>query len=239
MKIVADAHTHTIASTHAYSTVQEMARAAADVGLYAIAITDHCSAMPGAPAKFYFDNIYAIPDFLYGVRILRGAEANVINFDGELDLPQRLQNHLEWIVASMHQITLKGKPTVEKCTNAWLKVAQNPYVNVIGHSGTPEFEYDYERVIPVFAESGKLIEINNSSFKTRKCSVANCARIAQLCKKHNAKIIVNTDSHFSSSVGAADNALQMLKEIDFPKELIVNSDIDKFKEHLTLNGIKT
>ena len=33
MKIIADMHTHTVASTHAYSTIKEMAEAARDAGL--------------------------------------------------------------------------------------------------------------------------------------------------------------------------------------------------------------
>ena len=41
MEIIADLHTHTIASTHAYSTITEMVQAASAKNLYAIAITDH------------------------------------------------------------------------------------------------------------------------------------------------------------------------------------------------------
>lgn len=32
MKLIADTHTHTVASTHAYSTLQEMVHAAAEKG---------------------------------------------------------------------------------------------------------------------------------------------------------------------------------------------------------------
>ena len=37
--IIADLHTHTLASNHAYSTVTEMVRAAGEKGLYALAVT--------------------------------------------------------------------------------------------------------------------------------------------------------------------------------------------------------
>ncbi len=47
MKFVADMHMHTIASTHAYSTLEEMLAAAARKGFFAAAITDHGAAMPG------------------------------------------------------------------------------------------------------------------------------------------------------------------------------------------------
>ena len=41
MKIELDVHTHTIASGHAFSSLQEMARAAADRGLKLLGITEH------------------------------------------------------------------------------------------------------------------------------------------------------------------------------------------------------
>ena len=41
MKIIADTHAHTLASGHAYSTIKEMAAAAKERGLKALALTEH------------------------------------------------------------------------------------------------------------------------------------------------------------------------------------------------------
>lgn len=46
MNYVLDVHTHTIASGHAYNTMREMAKAAADKGLELLGITEHAMAMP-------------------------------------------------------------------------------------------------------------------------------------------------------------------------------------------------
>ena len=240
MKIVADTHTHTLASTHAYGSAKEMIEEAAALGLYAIALTDHGPNMPGSPRAWYFNNLCAIPSTYLGVRVLRGAEANIADFDGNLDIDEYTLNGLEWIVASLHNPTLdtsEVKPTVETCTQLYLNVSKNPHVNVIGHSGTPEYAYDYEKVIPVFAENGKLVEINNSSFRQRKGSMTNCLSIAKVCKKVGAPIVVNTDAHFMSQVGRVDEALEMLKEIGFPEELIVNSSVERFEKYLNEHNI--
>lgn len=235
MKLIADTHTHTLASTHAFSTAQEMIKSAQEKGLYAIALTDHGYNMPGSPKKgeWFFECLGAIPAYMYGVRVLKGAEANVSDYKGNLDIPQDVLKSLEWVVASMHVITIKGEANVKNCTKAWLKIAENPDVNVIGHSGTPYFTYDYEKVIPVFGEAGKLVEINNTTFRSRKSSTKNCAEIAKICKKTGTRIIVNTDAHFSTAVGVFDDALEMLKEIEFPENLIVNSSVERFQEYLT------
>ena len=237
MKIIADTHTHTIASTHAFSTAPEMIAAAAEKGLYAIALTDHGYAMPGSPGKWYFECLGAIPSTFNGVRVLKGVEANVMDFDGTLDMKDEVLKDLEWVIASIHYGLCKGKASVEKTTNAYQNLAKNPYVKVIGHSDTPKFKYDYERVIPELARNGKLIERNDNTFYSRKQSCENCVEIAKVCKKHGANIVVNSDAHFSSRVGHCSSAFEMLREIDFPQELIINSDESRFKEYLRQNGI--
>ncbi|MFU0832815.1 MAG: POLIIIAc domain-containing protein [Oscillospiraceae bacterium] len=233
MNLIADTHTHTVASTHAYSTLTEMVHAAAERGLYAIAITDHGAEMPGAPGRWYFHNLRVIPRTLEGVMVLRGIEVNVMNFDGETDLKPEDVSSLDWVVASIHEPVMRDKaPTVEKVTNAWLEIAKNPYVQVIGHSGSQLYRYDYETVLPVFAQYGKLVELNEATFTGRKQSVPNCTKIMKLCKKYDVPIIVNSDAHFSTAVGRFPRSIQLLEEINFPEELVVNSSIERFCSYL-------
>ena len=238
MNIIADLHTHTIASTHAYSTAAEMIKAAADKNFYAIALTDHGKAMPGAPGPYYFESLPIIPKEFLGVRVLKGMEANIIDYDGKLDCDDRLLSSLEWIVASMHTIALFEKPSIEKCTNAYLKMCDNPNVHVLGHSGSEYFEYDYETVIRRCAQTSTLVEINNASFGFRKGSEERCKKIALLCKKHDARIVVDSDAHFLTKVGDVPKALDMLREIEFPSELVVNSSVENLKEYFIEKNIE-
>ena len=50
---VLDLHTHTLVSGHAYCSLREMAKAAADKGLEVLGITEHAPAMPGTCHKYY------------------------------------------------------------------------------------------------------------------------------------------------------------------------------------------
>ncbi|HEX2986333.1 MAG TPA: phosphatase [Caproiciproducens sp.] len=233
MNIIADTHMHTTASTHAYSTLQEMVHAASLKKLYAVAITDHGRTMPGAPGTWYFHNMRVIPRRLEGVLVLRGEETNVIDYDGTLDLEPGSENELDWIIAAIHPPCMPAlKPTVELVTNTWMKVAKDPRVHVIGHSGFADYPYDYETVIPEFARNGKLVEINEGTFVSRPTSIPNCKRIAQICKKDGVPIIVNSDSHFSTQVGCFKNSLRLLEEVDFPEELVVNSSVTRLQNYL-------
>lgn len=234
MNLIADTHMHTIASTHAYSTLQEMVHAAALKKLYAVAITDHGVHLPGAPRTWYFHNLKVIPHRLEGVLVLRGQETNIMDYNGTIDLEPDCVDDLDWIVASIHGVCMpkEEKPTVEAVTNTWMQIAGNPKINVIGHSGFQEYRYDYETVIPEFGRQGKLVELNESTFYNRRKSVPNCTEIMKICKKHSVPIIVNTDAHFFNMVGCFENSLKLLEEINFPEELVVNSGVARFESYL-------
>ncbi|MEG1426478.1 MAG: phosphatase [Oscillospiraceae bacterium] len=230
--IIADLHTHTIASTHAYSTISEMVTAAKEKGLYAIGITDHGHRMPGAPGEWYFENLCQLPLFLNGVKTVMGMETNVLDFAGTIDYAPR--DNVDFLIASVHDIPgiSLSEPTVENCTQMYLQLAKNPKINAIGHSGSPKYKYDYEQVIPEFGRNHKLVEINAHTFEVRPGSVENCRAIALCCKKHGVPILVSSDAHFQTEVGCFQKALKLLEEIAFPEELIVNASVDRLNEYL-------
>jgi putative hydrolase len=87
MRLLADLHTHTVASGHAFSTVTELAHAAASKGLELIAFTDHGPSVPGGAHPWYFWNSKVVPSVIDGVIVLRGCEANVADTDNGIDLP--------------------------------------------------------------------------------------------------------------------------------------------------------
>lgn len=86
MRFTLDTHTHTIASGHAYNTIDEMAVYAAGHGVTHLAITDHAPKMPGSAGVLYFSNMGIIPRKKYGVNIYMGCEVNIMDYDGRIDL---------------------------------------------------------------------------------------------------------------------------------------------------------
>lgn len=226
MFIEADTHCHTIASDHAYCTVMEMASYAASHGYKAIAVTDHGPQLPDGAHIWHFGNLKCLPPFIDGVRVLHGAEANITDFEGGLDLPQDCLERLDWVIASFHEPVV-APGTVEQHTNAYLKLSQNPFVDVIGHSGGDHYHYDYEKVIPVLKKKKILVEINSHSFEARPGSAKNCREIALCCKKFEAPVVVNSDAHSCFSIGEVDKAFEMLDAIGFPRGLIVNLTFER------------
>ncbi len=222
--IVADLHCHTIASVHAYSTIRECINKAKMLGLKAIAITDHGIGVNDSPPLSYFDNLISLPNYVDGIRILKGVEANIMDHEGNIDMPDSLLTKLDVVVASYHTTAVKPAD-MQQHTNSYIKLANNPNVDIIGHSGSVDFPYDYERVIPIFKENNKLVEINAHTFICREKSINNCITIAKLCAKHQVPIVVNSDAHSEFEMEEITPAINMLNKINFPKELILNTNI--------------
>ncbi len=235
-EIAADLHCHTIASDHAYSTVTEVAQAAADHGLLAVAITDHGIGMEDAPHVWHFVNLPILPAAIAGVRVLSGVEANVMDRTGRLDMPPEVLDRLDIVVASMHR-GLMPEEGIEACTEAWLALANNPLVDILGHSGTPCFAYDYERVIPECGRQGKVIEINENTFAVRRDSLDNCRRIAALCKRYGVRVTLDSDAHYHAAVGRVSNCRRLLQEVEFPEELVINGSRETFAAYCREKGI--
>lgn len=232
VKIQADLHSHTIGSGHAYSTIQEMALAARKKGVKILAMTDHGPAMPDGPHEYYFHNLRIIPEYLHGVRILRGIEANIINKNGELDMHPAILASFEMVIASAHIVASPEKMSKKENTKMYLKVMENPNVDILGHIENPQFELDYPAVIGAAKETGKIIEINNASFTiARHGSFKNCLEIMKLLKENNMLTVVNSDAHIADRVGFVTRAMQVALEQGIKKENILNLDYKRTAEY--------
>lgn len=223
MKYVLDVHTHTIASGHAFNTWLENAEFAHKKGLKLLGTTDHGPAMPGSTHIFYFNGIKSLPRKYKGMTILRGCEANIIDYDGKFDIPDKILKNLDVVIASLHDVCI-NPGTVEENTNAFLKAMDNPNVCILGHIGNPAFPIDYEKVVLKAKEKNILIEINNGSFISRKGSYENCLKVAELCKKNNVKVILGSDSHICFNIGNFEKAQKVLDDVEMPNELVINRD---------------
>ncbi|BBF41590.1 putative histidinol phosphatase and related hydrolases of the PHP family [Lachnospiraceae bacterium KM106-2] len=234
MKLVLDTHTHTIASGHAYNTINEMVLAARDKQLELLSITEHSMTMPGTCHEFYFQNLRVIPREMHGVKLLLGTELNIIDYHGNVDMDESLMKQLDIRIASLHGPCIKPG-TIEQNTNAVLGAIKNPYVNIIGHPDDGQYPLDYEAIVKAAKEHHVMIEVNNSSIRPggfRLNSRENALKYVALCKQYEVPISLGSDAHYTGDILNYEYALDVLKEIDFPEELVMNTNTEKFLSYL-------
>lgn len=237
MKYLSDLHTHSIVSGHAYSTLLENINYCAEKGIKILGTSEHAPTMPGAPHYWYFGNMKVVPRVINGVTILRGCEANILDIDGSLDMTDESSRNLDYMIASFHEPVFKPK-SKEENTAAILNVMDKyDKVEILGHLGNPNYELDYEAIVKKAKEKNIMIEINNSSLlgSSRIGSDVNCKKVALLCREIGTKVILTSDSHINTCIGVFNKGIELLEEIQMPKELVMN-DPEKLIAHLKSKG---
>ena len=192
-----DLHCHTTWSD-GRGSVEEMGRAAIELGYDYLAICDHTvsvTVVPGLTAddvRRQGEEIAAANEVLAPFRILRGIECD-IRADGTLDLPDDVLAELEWVMASIHA---GQRGSREQLTSRTLAAVDNPHVSAISHptgrliDRRPPNAVDLERLFEACIETGTAVETNGLpdrlDLKDEHVRLAIQAGVA---------IVTNTDAH--------------------------------------------
>jgi len=231
MQILIDTHVHSILSGHAYSTVMENARIAKEKGLEAFVHADHAPKMPLSLNDWGINIVFTFPEYMEGVRVYKGCEANILNFNGDVDLRESFGRKLDFCIASMHDVVIEPG-SIEENTQAAVLALEKDYIDVIGHPDRMWAPMDHETIVKKTAQLGKIIEINNHSFRD-PAAAENCRKIVRLCKKYDVRITLASDAHIAYNVGNFEKAFPVVEQENFPEELIVNRNIEAFEKYLS------
>jgi putative hydrolase len=105
-------------------------------------------------------------------------------------------------------------------------------VKILGHIDNPAVPFDFDLVLAKAKEKDILIEVNNASYGyVRPGSYEVGKELLLKAKEIGNKIILNSDSHYHEQVGDLEKSIQLITEVTYPGELIVNSDIEHLKEY--------
>jgi putative hydrolase len=231
MRIEVDTHTHTVLCGHAFSTVEENARFAKKVRLKGFTVTEHGPAMKNCPEAYHINTLITVPDYLYGVRVYKGVEANILDYEGNIDIAPKYLVKLDFAIASLHDAVM-DPGTQAQNTNALIAVLNDPMIDCIGHPGNPIFPIDQLAVVKEAARKGKILEVNNHSFEYRTGSRPFCNTLIGLCAEYGVRMAISSDSHFCRTLGNYEKAYDAMKEMRFPESLIINLTKKRFEAYL-------
>ena len=233
-KIEFDIHTHSIASGHyTTDTITDLVKGALDKELILLGICEHGPAIPHSCSKNYFRNLLSAPSTRLGIRILYGAEVNIIDYNGRIDLDNDIIEKLDYCIAGLHLPCLKPGHVSEN-TNAYIGAMKLPNVKAIAHPDDTKYPVDYRKLIEAAIENHVYLEINNSSLSPngyRGNVRENDLRILELCREYHYPVLLSSDSHGRDHVGCFQYALELIHETSFPAELVLNYSA---KELLTI-----
>ena len=231
MKIRCDTHTHTIASTHAYSTVHDYWAMAKARGLHLFAMTDHASSMPDAPHNYHFGNMKVLPRVHEGIALLRGIESNILPIGDTrgvgVDIPDAMVPFLDIAIASFHE-PIFAPANAKAHTAAVIHAFETGKVQIFGHPGNPNYPLLDDEVIRAAKDNNVVLEINNSSFgHSRIGSEPHCIRLLELVDKYDWRVVFSSDSHSAFQLGVVDECIAKAASVGFPEERVLSTSAAK------------
>lgn len=232
MKIVIDPHCHSVQSKHAKATLMENIEMAKSIGLDGLCITNHGPMYGDSPSEAYFEGLTRLPEKYGDFHIFSGAEVNILDDKGTVDLSQECLSSLKWVIASIHSVCFFNHNS-DYITNAYINALKNPFIHCLGHIGQEKFPCDFNKIVKTAKKLNKIIEINNSSLLgMRKGAPTLCREVLKLCKEYGVKIVISSDAHEKEDIGNFSEAIKLINEISFPENLIINSNLNKFTTYI-------
>jgi DNA polymerase (family 10) len=207
-------------------SIEGMARAAADLGLEYLVISDHSRSL-GVANGLSIERleeqrkvIAKLQKSLPEIRLLQGAEVEILA-DGRLDYPDEVLAELDVVVASLH--TSLRQPR-EKVTRRLLNAIWNPHVDIIGHPtgrmiGAREAaDLDMEAILNAAAEHDVVLEINANPERL-DLNDAHARRVVEL----GGLLAINTDAHHPDHFGFRLFGAGVARRAWAPAEAVINT----------------
>ncbi|SDK30640.1 DNA polymerase/3'-5' exonuclease PolX [Microbulbifer yueqingensis] len=225
-------HAHTTASD-GHNTLEEMARAARELGYEYLAITDHSRHLTvanGLDEKRLLKQIQEIDKLnekLDGIVLLKSSEVDILE-DGTLDLPNSVLKELDFTVCAIHH---KFDLSRKKQTERVLRAMDNHYFNILAHpSGRlinerDPYETDLERILQAVKERSCIVELNAQP-KRLDLTDEGC----RMAKDLEIKVSIATDAHSTTDLQHMRGGVYQARRGWLEPEDVVNClPLDKLK----------
>lgn len=235
---LSDLHLHSIASGHAFNTVDEITRFAQANGYNLIGISDHGPKMEGSPHSGYFEMLCRLPRKAGGTQILYGCEANILDEYGNLDIPDHLVRTLDYVIAGLHRRTPYQGHSVAEHTQAVVSAISSGRVDIISHPISLNFLVDAEEIVYFAAQHHVMLEINKTvtleaARKNFNDIVVSSSTLFSMAQEMGVPLLFGSDAHHISEMGLTEDEISLIENtyrLDLCK--IVNTHPDSLRQFL-------
>lgn len=241
MKLWADFHTHTRYS-HGTGTIKQNVEVAIKKGLSAIGISEHGPANIGIGTDLddfarMRDEVEYLKGIYQDIRILLGCEANIISLDGDLDIPEKILDQLDYTMVGLHPMvwteslrdgyhllvenmlqrrmdSLKEK-VLRQNTLALIRAIKNHKIAVITHPGL-HLPIDTAALAQAAVKLGTALEINaGHGYMT--------VEYVKIAKRYGVRFAIGSDAHRPADVGNLRRGIEIAKKAGLNENDIINA----------------
>lgn len=243
MRIKFDYHVHSVYSknNHGKSTIEENVEKAIELGLEEIAVSDHGPkhALYGIKKeniKKAKDEIIELRKKYPNIKILYGIEANILNYQGDIDVNEDTIQFYDIVLCGYHLGVLYSsfkdfwgfiflnyfskfnkklrEKQIERNTNAVVNALNKNKIYILTHPGD-KIPVDIDKIAFAAQENNTILEINNHH------NHLNAEEI-KIASKYDVKFAIGSDAHIKDNIGSFENALEEAKKAGVDISRIVN-----------------
>ena len=234
--IAGDLHMHSDWSDGG-SPIDEMARAARDLGHDYAVLTDHsptlkvASGLSADRLRAQLDVVAQVNEELAPFRLLTGIEVDILE-DGSLDQDPELLARLDVVVGSVHS---KLRSPSDVMTKRMVTAIANPLLNVLGHCTgrmvmgnrkRPESEFESDLIFEACRQFGVAVEIN-----CRPERLDPPRRLLRQAVERGCYFSIDTDAHAPGQLAWQPYGCARAVECDVPVDHVINTwDFDRLLE---------
>ncbi|MGB3367669.1 MAG: PHP domain-containing protein [Acidaminobacteraceae bacterium] len=241
MNIYGDYHTHTIYS-HGLGTIEDNVKAAIEIGLSEIAISDHGPGHMGFGIKrSKYQEMRDVIDELSvkypNIKILLGLEANILDIEGNIDVDDHILELNDILLAGyhfgskptklfrdmhMHYLNyrsgkLKDLSKLREINTVSIINAINKYkIDLITHPGA-KGPVDITRIGEAAFKRGTALEINSSH------GYLSVEQLKVAMKVDGLEYMINSDAHKVDDIGNFKKAIERAELVELDIKRIRNA----------------
>lgn len=172
------------------------------------------------------------------IKALAGAEAAVVSRNGALDLPRRIIEELDILIAGLHPYYIPesieeallftlpnlaarvSRSSREKIRNtntkALVETMHNYRVDFISHPDLM-MPVNLDELASACAARETALELNTGHHYNKENIIRAAAR-------QGAKLVINSDAHFPETVGETASGAALAERLRFPAEMVLNAE---------------
>ena len=206
-------------------TLEEMIRAAVELGYEYIGISDHSKSafyargLSESQVARQHEEIAEIQKRLPGIRIFRGIESDILA-DGSLDYDPSILRTFDFVIGSIHS---RFNMTEPEMTARVIRAIENPYLTVFGHPtgrlllSRDSYSLDLHKVIDAIVANRAAIEINSHPHRLELDW-----RFGRYAAEKGAMFSVNPDAHNPGALSDVNYGIGIARKAWLGRDQILN-----------------
>lgn len=144
------------------------------------------------------------------IHLYRGIEANIMDIEGQTDIPPKFIPRFDLISIGFHFCGLPQNGSEAENTRALVRAIEKEPIDLLTHPCIATYPLDIPTVVNLARQYGFLLEINNTNLRVDKTDIVRLKRMISLALECGAGLVETSDGHTYTEIGENEKVEELL-----------------------------